>query len=79
MIKAMKIMIEARPGASVAEIEKISEDKYRVKIDAPAKENKANLRLLEIVSEHFQVPFSCVRFVSGVKSKTKILEINVDR
>ncbi|PIR87589.1 MAG: hypothetical protein COU10_03765 [Candidatus Harrisonbacteria bacterium CG10_big_fil_rev_8_21_14_0_10_45_28] len=72
----MKITVEARPGQKVASVEKVGEGRYRVKIDAPAKENKANLRLLEILAEYFDVPFSCVRFVSGAKSKIKILEID---
>lgn len=72
----MKITVEARPGQKVALVEEIGERRYRVKIDAPAKENKANLRLLEIVAEHFQVPMRCVRFVAGVKSKNKVLEVD---
>ena len=72
----MKIKIKARPGAKKAEVHKLEPNIFRVKIDAPAKENKANIRLLEIIADHFNVSLSCVRFISGLRSKTKVLEID---
>ena len=71
----MKIIVEARPGAKKPRVESIGQNHFRVEIDALARENKANLRLLEIIADYFNVSFSCVKFVSGVRSKTKIMEV----
>ena len=38
----MKINVSTVPNAKKAEVEKIDENKYRVRVDAPAVENKAN-------------------------------------
>ena len=72
----MEIKVKARPSAKKAEVHKLKPGVFRVKIDAPAKENKANIRLLEIMADHFNVSLSCVRFVAGLRSKTKVLEID---
>lgn len=72
----MRIFVHASPGAKIAEVVPLDEpNHFRVRINAPAKENKANIRLLEIIAEHFKVSQSMVKFVSGVSSKDKILEV----
>lgn len=71
----VRIKVLVKPGVKVSKIEKTSEGEYTVWVDAPAKENKANIRLLNILSEYLQVPVSSIRFVSGVKGRVKVLEI----
>ena len=71
----MIINITAVPGAKKPEVSRISDNEYKVKIDARAQDGKANERLVELLSEHFSVPKSHVRIVKGAKSKRKIVEI----
>jgi uncharacterized protein YggU (UPF0235/DUF167 family) len=89
----MKIEVEVRPGkkkAKVVPLDSLDESeaypdssginfakRYLVEIDAVAKENKANIRLIKILADYFKVSFNSVRFISGVKSRKKILEIDV--
>ena len=46
-----------------------------VKVNAPAKEGKANKKLVEILSKHFSKPKSSIRIVKGLTSKNKVIEI----
>jgi uncharacterized protein len=71
----MRILVKAAPGAKNAEVVELSDGTFRVRIDAPAHDNKANLRLIEILAKHFKVSESAIRFISGVASKSKLIEI----
>ena len=71
----MRIIVQVRANAKQPKVEEVGENQYKVWVDAPAKENKANLRLIEILSRHLGVPFGAIRFVSGMTSKMKVLEI----
>jgi uncharacterized protein len=48
---------------------------YKVKVDAKAVDGKANIRLIEILAEHFDVPFGAIRIISGATSKEKVIEV----
>ena len=54
---------------------KVGEASFDVKVDEKAVGGRANKRLLEILSEHFEVPRSRISIVRGVKSRDKIVEI----
>lgn len=71
----MKIAVKVVPNAKKAEVLEESENSFRVKVDAPAKEGKANERLIEILADHFEVSKSRVKIVKGEKSRQKIVEI----
>ncbi|PIR87042.1 MAG: hypothetical protein COU11_02315 [Candidatus Harrisonbacteria bacterium CG10_big_fil_rev_8_21_14_0_10_49_15] len=71
----MRIIVQVRANAKQAKVDCLGNDTYKVWVDAPAKENKANLRLIEIMSRHLGVPFGAIRFVSGMTSKMKVLEV----
>ncbi|NMB69748.1 DUF167 domain-containing protein, partial [candidate division WWE3 bacterium] len=43
----------------------------------PAKENKANYAIIKIVAQHYKVPKTSVKLLSGEKNKNKILSIAV--
>ena len=48
---------------------------FIVKVKEPPQEGKANRALIKVLAEHFGVPKSQVRIVSGLKSKSKVIEI----
>jgi hypothetical protein len=73
----MDIQVKVMPNSKKPEVIKISGSAYRVRVDAPASENKANKRLVEILSEHFSVPKSSIKILKGFKSKDKIIKIEV--
>ena len=71
----MKINVIVKPNSKKAEVEKIDEENYKIKVNAPASEGEANKRLIEILSEHFNVSKSSIRILKGFKNRNKIVEI----
>ena len=72
---AVKIQVKVIPGAKEAMVEE-GKGVLRVKVDAPAREGKANKRLVEILAEHFSKPKSSLKIVKGLTSKNKMIEID---
>jgi uncharacterized protein (TIGR00251 family) len=72
----MEISVSIVPNSKKAEIVKVSENNYKIRVDAPASKNKANKRLIEILSEHFKVSKSSISIIKGLKSRNKIVEID---
>ncbi len=71
----MKIQIRVIPGAKRARVDKISVDQFRVYINAPAKQGRANQRLIEILAKYFAAPKSTINIIRGYKSRNKLIEI----
>lgn len=72
----MMIRIRASPNSKKPKVISLGDDCFSVKIDAVADEGKANRRLIEIMSDHFNVPKSSIRITRGLKSKDKMVEIS---
>ncbi len=71
----MRITIRVSPNAKKAEVIEVSPAIYRVKVNAKPVDGAANIRLIEILSGHFKVPFGAIRIMSGATSKDKVIEI----
>lgn len=71
----MKLFLKVKPGAKQEKLEKTSPDSFTVWVKEPAKENKANFAVLEAIARYFGVGLGRVRFVSGVHSKEKVVEV----
>ncbi len=48
---------------------------YKIRVDAPAVNGKANIRLIEILSEYFDVKSSKISIIKGSKSREKYIYI----
>ncbi|HLC59316.1 MAG TPA: DUF167 domain-containing protein [archaeon] len=72
----MMIRVRASPNSKKSDIKDQCDNCFSVKIDEPADEGKANRRLIEILSDHFNVPKSSIRITRGLKSKDKMVEIS---
>jgi uncharacterized protein (TIGR00251 family) len=46
-----------------------------VRVTARPVEGKANLQIIELLSEYFQKPKRAISIASGFKSKTKIIRV----
>lgn len=68
--------IKAVPNSSKNEICGVMENALKVKIKAPAVENKANLELVKYFSKLLKVPKSSISLASGSTSKIKSLYID---
>lgn len=70
------LKIKAVPNSSKNEICGLLDDALKVKIKAPAVENKANEELVKFFSKLLKVPKSAIVLKSGDTSKLKTLYIN---
>jgi len=70
----MKIQVKVKPSSKT---EDISREGYSfiVKVKEPPKEGKANQAVIKLLAEHFGVPQSQVRILSGFRSRNKIIEV----
>lgn len=70
----MKILVRVVPNSKIDEVRK-DRDRYVVRVKEPAKEGRANRAVIKLLAEYFKVPQSAVRVVSGLGSKSKVIEI----
>ncbi len=70
----MRIQIRVKPNSRTEEVSQEG-DSFIVKVKEPPKEGKANQAVIRLLSEHFGVPKSRVRILSGIKSKNKVVEV----
>lgn len=71
----MQLSIKIVPNSKKLEITKLCENSYKIKLDVPAIEGKANSRLIEVLSDYFKVPKSSINIVKGRKGKDKVVRI----
>jgi len=53
-------------------------DSFIVKVKEPPKEGKANEAVIKLLAEHFGVPKSQVRILSGLRSRNKVIDVAED-
>jgi len=70
----MKIQVKVKPSSKTEEISQEG-DNFIVKVKEPPKEGKANQAVVKLLAEHFGVPQSQVRILSGFRSRNKVIEV----
>lgn len=73
----MEVSVTVVPNSKKFEVVKIDEGNYKIRVDAPATGGKANKRLVEILSVYFGVNKSSISIKRGIKSRKKIININI--
>lgn len=71
----MKIQVNVKTNSKKQSIEVLEDGAFLIRINVPPVEGKANKRVIELLSEYFNKPKSCIILVSGSKSKLKVFEI----
>ena len=69
------LAIHAQPGARRTEVAGLHGDALKVRVAAPALEDRANEALVEFLAKRFGVARRDVTLVSGAKSREKRFEI----
>ncbi|MBS3072919.1 DUF167 domain-containing protein [Candidatus Pacearchaeota archaeon] len=72
----MIIEIKVKPRSGKQEIVKIKDNKYSAFLKSEAKENKANIELINLVAQYFNTKYNNIKIKRGLRSKNKILEIS---
>jgi uncharacterized protein (TIGR00251 family) len=72
---ARRIRISVKPNARKAEMIKLADGEYRALVSAPAQDGKANLALIELLAEYFEVPKTTIKILRGHGARHKLIEI----
>jgi uncharacterized protein (TIGR00251 family) len=71
----MRLRIRVKPGAREEKVSREPDGSLLVSVTARAQEGKANEAVVKAVAKALRVPKSSVRIVSGLSSRTKMLEV----
>lgn len=71
----MIIEVKVKTSSRKEFVNKVSENTYEVSVNVPPIEGKANSRVIEMLSEYFNIPKSKIILKRGEKSKIKLFEI----
>jgi hypothetical protein len=69
------LTLHAQPNARTSAFTGVHGDALKVKIAAPAVDNKANAALIEFLSETLELPRSAVTIRQGASGRRKLVEI----
>ena len=72
---AIIFSVRVQPGASKDEVSGEMAGALKVRLRAPAVEDRANEALVEFLAQLLKTPKSAVRILSGERSRTKRIEI----
>ena len=72
---AVTISVHAQPGARRTEVAGLHGDSVRIRLQAPALEDRANEALVDFLAGRFGVARRDVTLVTGAKSRQKRLRI----
>ena len=67
----MILDLHVQPGAKRSEFAGQHGERIKIRLAAPAVDNKANAALIEFLAEHYGVPRRNVRITAGLKSRQK--------
>jgi uncharacterized protein len=68
--------VHVQPGAKRSEFAGQHGERIKIRLAAPAIENRANEALVEFLAEHYGVPKRNVRIAAGLKSRDKRIVID---
>ncbi|SRR6266851_3892766 len=72
---AVILAVRVQPRASKTEISGVMDGALKVRLQAPALEDRANEALCEFLAQLLKTPKSAVRILSGHRSRSKRVEI----
>jgi len=73
--ESVRIRVRVKPGAHEERASREPDGSLFVSVKARARDGKANEAVVKAVAESLRVPKSQVRIVSGLSSRTKVLEV----
>ena len=73
----MRIQVRVKPGSKTEEFSREG-DSFILKVKEPAREGRANQAVIKLLAEHFNVPRSQVRILSGFRSRNKVIAVMED-
>ncbi len=76
--KKVYLTIKVHPRARNRAVEEVKEGEYKIRVLSPPSGGKANKEVIETLAAYFDIPLSRVKIVRGMKSRHKLVAIEVD-
>lgn len=73
--RRLTLTLHVQPNARRTEFAGLHGDALKVRIAAPATDNRANSELVEFLGDRLGIPKSAVAILSGATSRRKVVEI----
>ena len=73
---ARRISLTVKPQAKQETVTALTDNQYLVAVREPAKDGKANARVVELLARHFHTAKSRIRILRGLTSRIKLIEID---
>jgi uncharacterized protein len=73
--RRLTLTLHVQPGARKSGIAGIHGDALKIRIAAPAVDNKANAALIEFLSDTLDIPKSAIAIHHGATGRRKVIEI----
>ena len=70
----MIIKVKVKPNSKKEEINKVSENEFVIYVGEEAENNKANIRVVNLLAKEFDVSFRDIKIINK-RSKDKLIEI----
>ena len=74
----MVIRVQVKPGGNRDKLTKQADGSYLIRTTAKPVDSRANVAVIKLLSQHFNVPKSLIRIKNGVSSRHKTVEILSD-
>ena len=71
-----QILVEVKPNSKQLKIEKITDGVYKIHLNAPAQDGKANKQLIDVLADYFKVAKSLITIKAGKSARTKVIIID---
>ncbi len=71
----MLVRVRVTPDSRREKVLEVERDTLSMQLKEPAKGNRANERVRELLAEHFSVNLKRVRMISGARSRTKVYSV----
>lgn len=72
----MRIDVRVKTRSKAEKVTQLDRGRYEVAVNSPPVDGQANERVIELLSEHFNVPKSRVILIRGHRGKNKIFELS---
>ncbi|GAX37735.1 DUF167 domain-containing protein [Nodularia sp. NIES-3585] len=74
----MQKRVKVKPNSKEQKIEEQNDGSWTIKLKSPPVDGKANEELIKLLAKKFNVPKAHVRIKSGLSSRQKLIEIDID-
>lgn len=73
----MIVRVNVKPNSREERVEKVSEGYYIVSVKEPAQDNRANMRVINLLSKEFSTSYKNIK-IKNPTSREKIVEVDPD-